>query len=396
MLIFFSVVTAIAFGSHAWLAARFAGGAPAGWRWPIWGLAMLNAAVILGGQLGGRLLPDGAAARAVSTLGYLSMGLWSLVFAAMLSLELARQLAGAVDWLARLLGHTPPSEQLIPDPSRRQALAGLANLGALSLSTAAGGAAWLGNRRPAAVVPVTIPIEGLPASLDGFRIAQISDIHIGPTIKGDFLADVVARVNALEPDLIAVTGDLVDGSVAALRRHTAPLADLRARHGAFFVTGNHEYYSGVEPWVAEIRRLGLTVLLNEHRLITHGGGRLLVGGVTDLRGGDILPTHASSPALAAAGAPDADLRLLLAHQPGSVFAADAAGFDVQLSGHTHGGQYFPGTALIHLVQPVVKGLERVGRVWIYVSCGTGWWGPPFRLGSRAEITEVTLRRASPR
>jgi hypothetical protein len=280
-----------------------------------------------------------------------------------------------------------------PDPARRRALAGVVNLGTLTLSAGVGAAAFVRNRRPVAVVPVEIPIEGLPDALDGFTIAQISDVHIGPTIKGDFMTEVVEKVNAIGADMVAVTGDLVDGSVAALSAHTAPLADLKARHGAFFITGNHEYYSGVHEWVEECRRLGLRVLLNEHALIEHEGGRLLVAGVTDLRAGGIVPEHTSSPAQAIEGAPDADLRLLLAHQPGSVFEADRAGFDVQLSGHTHGGQYFPGTFLIHLAHPVVKGLEKVGRVWVYVSCGTGYWGPPMRLGAPAEITEITLRRA---
>ena len=251
----------------------------------------------------------------------------------------------------------------------------------------------IGGRRAVAVKPVEIAAEGLSSALSGLKIVQLTDVHIGPTIKGDFLADVVQRTNALQPDIVVITGDLVDGSVEELSHHTAVLADLKARHGVFFVTGNHEYYSGAEQWVEEVRRLGITVLLNEHRLIEHDGGRLLLAGVTDYTADRILPAHASSPLVAAEGAPEADYRLLLAHQPASAYEASEAGFDLQLSGHTHGGQFFPGTALIHLAHPVARGLGKVGRTLVYVSCGTGYWGPPFRLGAPAEITEITLQTA---
>ena len=181
------------------------------------------------------------------------------------------------------------------DPARRALLSGALNMGAIGLATGTSGAAMLGGRRAAAVKPVEIAEEGLSGALSGLKIVQLTDIHIGPTIKGDFLADVVGQTNALKPDIVVITGDLVDGSVAELSRHTAVLAELEARHGVFFVTGNHEYYSGALEWVDELRRLGITVLLNEHRLIEHNGGRLLLAGVTDYTAGRMLPAHASSP-----------------------------------------------------------------------------------------------------
>ncbi len=250
---------------------------------------------------------------------------------------------------------------------------------------------FVNARRRAGVRRVDVPIAGLPASLHGFSIAQISDIHIGATIKRDYLDGIVDAVNELEADMIAVTGDLVDGSVTQLAPHTEPLSRLSARHGAFFVTGNHEYYSGAHAWVSEVRRLGLSVLMNEHVVLQHEGAAVVVAGVTDYSAGHFDPAHRSDPAAAIAGAPrDAGVRLLLAHQPRSAFAAAPAGFDLQLSGHTHGGQIFPWMYLVRLQQPFTAGLHRLGKLWVYISRGTGYWGPPKRLGAPSEITYLRL------
>ena len=246
-------------------------------------------------------------------------------------------------------------------------------------------------RRRAKVRSVNVPIADLPASLHGFTIAQISDIHIGPTIKREYVAAIVDAVNRLDADMIAVTGDLVDGSVKQLSVHTQPLSRLSARHGAFFVTGNHEYYSGVSGWVAELRRLGLCVLMNEHVVLRHKGGVVVVAGVTDYSAHHYDPAQQSDPAAAIAGAPtDAALKLLLAHQPRSAFAAEPAGFHLQLSGHTHGGQFWPWTFFVRLQQPFTAGLRRLGSLWVYTSRGTGYWGPPQRLGAPSEITHLRL------
>jgi uncharacterized protein len=253
----------------------------------------------------------------------------------------------------------------------------------------------IARRRPA-IVEVRIPVAGLPPALHGFSIAQISDVHVGPTIKRGFVEGIVRRVNELNADLIAVTGDLVDGSVQQLSVHTAPLAGLAARHGAFFVTGNHEYYSGERAWTAEIRRLGMHVLKNEHVVLNHDGASLVLAGVTDYSAHHFDPAQRSDPAAALSGAPaDAGARILLAHQPSSATAAAQAGFDVQISGHTHGGQFWPWNLFVHFFQPFTGGLHRLKNLWLYVSRGTGYWGPPNRFGVPSEITRIRLVPAAP-
>jgi predicted MPP superfamily phosphohydrolase len=197
----------------------------------------------------------------------------------------------------------------------------------------------------------------------------------------------------LHADVLAFTGDLVDGSVPWLRDDVAPLRELSAPYGKFFITGNHEYYSGVGPWVKEASRLGFDVLLNEHRMIRRGTGTVLLGGVTDFSGGEFDRQHESSPARAFENSSDSEVKILLAHQPRTIHAAVEVGVSLQLSGHTHGGQFFPWNHLATVEQPYIVGLHRHHKSWVYVNRGTGYWGPPLRLGIPPEITRVTLRKA---
>jgi predicted MPP superfamily phosphohydrolase len=250
---------------------------------------------------------------------------------------------------------------------------------------------FVGARRRARIVRVEVPLENLPRALHGFSIAQISDVHVGPQIKKHQVDAIVEAVNTLNADLIAVTGDLVDGSVRDLAPHVAPLGRLNARHGVFLVTGNHEYYSGEAAWTEEFRRLGLRVLLNEHVVVRHRGTAVVVAGVTDYSAHHFNPLQRSDPAAALSGAPaDAAAKILLAHQPRSAESAASAGFDLQLSGHTHGGQFWPWNLFVRFQQPFTAGLHRLNKLWVYTSRGTGYWGPPNRFGAPSEITLVRL------
>lgn len=251
----------------------------------------------------------------------------------------------------------------------------------------------LNARRTARVVERDIALGNLPPALEGFSIVQLSDIHVGPTIKHGYINAIVQRVNGLSPDLIVLTGDLVDGSVADLADDIAPLAQLSAPHGVYAVTGNHEYYSGADTWIAEFERLGMGVLLNRHVQLKHGGARLVLAGIADYSAELFRPSHRSDPVAALAGTPDDALRIMLAHQPRSAKAVAEAGCDLQLSGHTHGGQFWPWMHFVRWQQPWVAGLQRVGDLQIYISRGTGYWGPPLRFGAPSEITRIRLVRA---
>ena len=244
------------------------------------------------------------------------------------------------------------------------------------------------------VYRVDVPIEGLPAAFDGFRIVQVSDVHLGPTLGVRFARRAARVANELHPDLLALTGDFVDGPVETLGPVIEPFGGIAARHGSLFVPGNHEYYWDVRGWIEEFRKLGARVLLNEHVVLSRGADQIVVAGVTDYSAGHMLPGHASDPGKALHGAPERAVKILLAHHPESWRAAERAGFDLQLSGHTHGGQFFPFSLLVRLTHRYTKGLHRHGKLWIYVSRGTGYWGPPLRFGVPGEVTLICLRSAT--
>ena len=245
-----------------------------------------------------------------------------------------------------------------------------------------------------AIVKVEIPIANLPAELDGFSIAQLTDVHIGPTIKRRFLNKVVQKVNQLGVNAVVITGDLVDGRVKQLGAEITPLAQLSSEYGTYFVTGNHEYYSNAHEWIELLESLGVRILMNEHDVIQHQNQHVVMAGIADYSAHQFDPEQRSDARKAFQDAPsEAALKILLAHQPRSIFQARDCGAHVQLSGHTHGGQFWPWNHFVPLQQPFTSGLHWFETMWIYVSRGTGYWGPPKRFGAPAEVTLIRFTAA---
>jgi predicted MPP superfamily phosphohydrolase len=383
----FFLVSSILHGVVAWRIAPDIAGASNGFSMGVLLVLALSALLLPMGLLAKRVAKP-PVSDVLTWLGLVSMGFFSTLFVLMLLREVLLLIALGFDWLFPasiwLQGFSQSSALVVP-------ILGL-------FLTALG---FWNARRTAAVVRVDIPIAGLPDALVGFTIAQISDIHVGPTIKTQFLQRIVQRVNGLDADMVAITGDLVDGSVRELAQHVQPLTELQSTHGTFFVTGNHEYYSGAHAWIDALRQLKITVLLNEHVVINHSVASeqhhavtLVVAGVADFSAHHFDEAHRSDPAAALANSPaNAAFKLLLAHQPRSAAAAALAGFDLQLSGHTHGGQFWPWMHFVKLQQPFTAGLHKLEQLWVYTSRGTGYWGPPKRFGAPSEITHLRLVRA---
>ena len=383
-LVFFAVflILLTAIHGYLWLRLVRAPQLPAPWR------SILTATIVLAGVsipvvlifFRGPTAP--ALARPLVWAAYIWLGTMFLLFVGCLASDVVRSVA----WLLRRL-----TDGAAPDDARRRFLArGIA--GGVAL-TGGALAAWSVRAAvgPVAVRRVEIPLQRLSRQHDGLVIAQLTDLHIGPTIGRAQLQGIVDSTNALEADIVAITGDLVDGSVDELRDAVAPLSQLRARHGVFFVTGNHEYFSGAPQWVEEVSRLGIRVLRNERVEINHNGELLDLAGVDDASAARFGHGHGEDLSRALAGRVPGRTALLLAHQPRTARRSAAYGVDLQLSGHTHGGQIWPFGALVALQQVFLAGLHRQGDTRVYVSRGTGYWGPPMRLGAPAEISQLVLR-----
>jgi hypothetical protein len=379
LVIFLSVVFSLTAGIHYYLWMRLV-------KDPVWPSPWLSAgtwllvalaASIPAAFVSSRVLSREAASP-LAWVAFVWLGSVFLLLVLLLPSELFR--LGA-SWIARGPEH-------LGSPERRmflsRGIAAVVAAGGAGLSVAS----LVGGLRPVAIKNVGVRLRALPDALRGFRIAQLTDIHVGPTIGRELIEDLVRKTNALEPDLIAITGDLVDGSVSDLGAAVEPLRRLRARHGVFFVTGNHEYYSGADAWMAYLETLGIRVLKNERVTIEHDGAPLDVVGVHDWEAG----SFGQGPDLAGAlaGKPEGRTTLLLAHQPKQIDEAARLGIDLQISGHTHGGQIVPFNYLVRLQQPYVAGLHVHRGTHLYVSSGTGYWGPPMRLGIPAEITRIEL------
>lgn len=393
LLVFMVVMPVLWIGLHVYMDRRLVRGAAL----DSWGKRVARTLVVIAAVLpifamsAGRMGLPASLAQPLYMPGFFLFGMSSIILVLLVAIDIGR-LGHAGYGRARLQWWPrPPNDRV--DPGRRGFFAQVANLGVVGTATGVAGIGLLQIDRTPAVLEVEVPIKGLPAALEGFRIVQMTDIHVGPTVRGEYLERCVEVCNGLDADIVAVTGDLIDGFVEELGPEVASLGRLQSKHGTYFVTGNHEYYWDGLAWCAEMVRLGLQVLDNRHVVIETDGAKLVLAGVTDVSAGGMVPAHASDPARACDGSPVCDVKILLAHQPRSVFAAAEAGYDLQISGHTHGGQYFPMNLLVYLAQPYVAGLAKHDDMWIYVSRGTGYWGPPTRVGSPPEITLLRLVRA---
>ena len=360
-------------------------------RWPFqhtspklfWLCAVLFFLLQLIGPLGDHIIPAsfrtvpvlGPCLTALDWLSYITFGFFSCLF----MYTVWGEVVSIASWLAW------PSMDNTSFERRR-----FLTLGAATLATTAIGVIQATSKPQ--IERVDIHLDHLPDAFDGFSIAQVSDLHVSPLIGHDYVNQVVELTNSLKPDLIALTGDFVDGSIEQLEHKISPLANLTAPHGVFFVTGNHEYYWGAEPWIKRFEELGATVLSNEFRLIERDHSSFVLAGVPDYSTLHHESVNAFNPKKALEGAPLDNVKILLAHQPVSYQEASAAGFDLQLSGHTHAGQYFPFSLFIGFFQRYYQGLHRHDNMWIYVNRGTGYWGPPLRTGNPSEITLLTLRK----
>ncbi|MBU8911679.1 MAG: metallophosphoesterase [Desulfobacterales bacterium] len=272
------------------------------------------------------------------------------------------------------------------NPERRNFLFKASGLTITALSTSTTALGYATALQDPKSVQINIKLKENLKGLKGLKIVQFTDLHVGSTIKYDYVKRACDTINTLKADLIVFTGDLADGSPKDLALDVSPLMELYAPLGKYFVTGNHEYYSGAKRWIREVKTLGFEPLINEHRVIKYNDRLLTLAGVTDIKAGTFFQDHQSSPKKAIQGCPEKSFKLLCAHQPKSIYSAAQAGFDLQLSGHTHGGQYFPFNYFIKLEHPFVKGLYQYQNTQLYVSQGTGYWGPPLRLGTFPEIT----------
>ncbi|MET7675335.1 metallophosphoesterase [Streptomyces seoulensis] len=346
--------------------------------------------------------------RALAWPGFLWMALALYLLLATLATEPVRVWAGrrarratreAV--LASVPVLSPPAEPSAPadDPAEPAPQASAVAASALSrrvfVSRVAGGTAaavalgttgWgtYGVLRGPRVKRLTVPLAKLPRSAHGFRIAVVSDIHLGPVLGRSFARTVVDTINSTQPDMIAVVGDLVDGSVKNLGPAAAPLAGLESRLGTYFVTGNHEYFSGAAQWLDEVRTLGMRPLENARTELPYFD----LAGVNDLQGES--EGHGPDFRKALGDRDPARACVLMAHQPVQVHEAVHYDVDLQLSGHTHGGQLWPGNLIAKAANPTVAGLDRYGDTQLYVSRGAGAWGPPTRVWAPSDITVIEL------
>ena len=321
----------------------------------------------------------------LATMTFILVGTFGILY----TFTLLKDLLVFFMWAGNKVAATQPSFS----PERRSSLAHAASWLALGGTAAASAGAVINGRRYPNIIKTEVTMPRLPKGLDQLRVVQISDLHVGPTVDLERVRNVVKQVASAKPDIFVMTGDLVDGTVEQLGDIVAELTNVETTYGTYFCTGNHEYYSNAGPWCSFLEERGVHVLNNRHAVIDTDEGKIVMAGVTDLQGGRFYDDHRCDPDLAIAGAPENVACILLAHQPKVAFLTEKGKFDLQLSGHTHGGQFFPFNFLIHFAQKYVSGLYDHEDMKVYVNRGTAYWGPPMRLGPEQEITLITLRSA---
>jgi predicted MPP superfamily phosphohydrolase len=383
-ILFFSIVTIVVGSIHYYFWIKLIRNTGMPQLWKNIGISVLVALVLY--LLTAMLLSQYLSTKYSQPLlwiAYLWMGIMMLLFITLLFTDL-------IKIVLYFYSKFTVSKEFAVDIERRQFISGLIALGASSIVFIASGISVINYYSKPFVNKIQITLRGLPKVFNGFKIVQISDLHIGQLMTRSKLKEIVQQVNSLKPDLIAITGDLVDGSIKLLLNEVTPIKHLKAKKGVFFVTGNHEYYSGVENWISEIEKFGIKVLSNENIKINDGNDSFYIAGVNDHEAKRFGEKHAADFNKALSGLDKNRKVILLAHQPIAVREAAEYGVDLVLSGHTHGGQIWPFNYLVYFQQPYIKGFYAYKKTKLFVNQGTGCWGPPMRLGTKNEITEVIL------
>lgn len=311
-------------------------------------------------------------------IGSITMGLWATFIILSMPFDILQAIASVTGMLDEI------------DPAKKESVLYTFHVAVFIFSILLTGFGLTETLMGPTVKEVIVKVKNLPSSLQGLKIAQISDLHVGPTIRKDYVEKVVGLVNATNPDLVIVTGDLADAKVVSIENDLQPLSELKPKYDKFYVTGNHEYYWDPLNFVKKMSELGFQSLVNENRVIQIGDSKLLMAGVTDPMGSLLSTEHTPNLRKAAMTNETTQFKVVIGHRPDVSVEAEPLGFNLQFAGHTHAGQFFPFSLFIGLAHEYTRGLYRRGNMWIYINPGTGYWGPANRLGVRAEITLVKL------
>ncbi len=311
-------------------------------------------------------------------ISYLSLGIFSILFFIFIAIDIITILTK----IAPIKQNFNPQRKVFLGLSVKTILAGFGGIFSIY--------GIINGLRIPEIITKKISFKKLPSALKNFKIAHITDLHVGSQIKAEMVQSVVDKINSINPDIVVFTGDAADGSVENYGREMEPLRNIKSKYGNYFVTGNHEYYSDLKGWLDKLSEVGFQILINQSQLLEVGNSSLLVTGIPDRTAKYYVKSHKTDIKKALKGYEDSDFKLLLAHQPKDIEHAIKFGYELQLSGHTHGGQYIPFNFFVSLAHPFLKGLHEKDGTQIYINQGTGFWGPSIRIGTVPEITEIIL------